>query len=241
MSRACAASTNQIVAHHAGYRPRRASIRRSGAGGNDISHACGASNPAAAEPLQIGHVGSARGLPFAHISVLVRTSRSSDAEALAAIVTAGWRSAYREIFDESRLDSDDFAVERLARWRENAQDLDREDADPAILVAEDNGTVVGWCSFGRPRELAANQVGEIWGLYVTPTAWGTSTAHALHAAAIDALRERGFGELRLWVLAANPRARRFYEKEGWDLTGAMRERDFGAVGSAVEVEMAMPL
>ena len=43
-------------------------------------------------------------------------------------------------------------------------------------------------------------------------------------ASLDALRERGFADAMLWVLADNPRARRFYEREGWHDDGG-RKRD----------------
>ena len=35
-----------------------------------------------------------------------------------------------------------------------------------------------------------------------------------------------YPEAVLWVLEDNPRARRFYEREGWDLDGARKEDEF---------------
>jgi GNAT superfamily N-acetyltransferase len=69
-------------------------------------------------------------------------------------------------------------------------------------------------------------VGELWGLYVDPEAWGSGAAAALLAASVDALRGRGFTEAVLWVLEDNPRARRFYEREGWTADGARKEEEF---------------
>ena len=46
-----------------------------------------------------------------------------------------------------------------------------------------------------------------------------SWAGALHAAAVDAARERGFTEMRLFTAAGQARARRFYEREGWVQAG----------------------
>jgi RimJ/RimL family protein N-acetyltransferase len=40
------------------------------------------------------------------------------------------------------------------------------------------------------------------------------------------LREAGYRAAILWVLEDNPRARRFYEREGWELDGAAKEDDF---------------
>jgi GNAT superfamily N-acetyltransferase len=44
-------------------------------------------------------------------------------------------------------------------------------------------------------------------------------ASAFHAAAVKAARERGFGQMRLITPAAQGRARRFYEREGWVAVG----------------------
>ena len=35
------------------------------------------------------------------------------------------------------------------------------------------------------------------------------------------------GELHLWVVEGNARARRFYEREGWAPDGAAKEDEFG--------------
>ena len=49
---------------------------------------------------------------------------------------------------------------------------------------------------------------------------------ALMAAALEAMRASGFGAASLWVLDDNPRARRFYEREGWTADGGRREEEF---------------
>jgi GNAT superfamily N-acetyltransferase len=64
--------------------------------------------------------------------------------------------------------------------------------------------------------------GRLERLYVRPGAWGTGVAQALHAAALAALREQGATTASLWCLAENPRARRFYERQGWRLNGTHR-------------------
>jgi ribosomal protein S18 acetylase RimI-like enzyme len=46
------------------------------------------------------------------------------------------------------------------------------------------------------------------------------------AACLAALRKRGYADAILWVLADNPRARAFYEREGWALDGAEKTDEF---------------
>jgi GNAT superfamily N-acetyltransferase len=52
-------------------------------------------------------------------------------------------------------------------------------------------------------------------LFVRRDLWGTGLAGALHAAAVDTARGRGFSAIRLFSAAGQRRARRFYEREGW--------------------------
>jgi ribosomal protein S18 acetylase RimI-like enzyme len=46
-------------------------------------------------------------------------------------------------------------------------------------------------------------------------------------AALDAMRSRGAAEAILWVLDDNPRARRFYEREGWHADGSAESEYLG--------------
>ena len=55
--------------------------------------------------------------------------------------------------------------------------------------------------------------------------WGDGSGPALLAASLDALRASGFATASLWVLEDNPRARRFYEREGWAVDGGQRQED----------------
>ena len=57
--------------------------------------------------------------------------------------------------------------------------------------------------------------GHLARLYVDPGEWGGGIGAALHDAAIDELRGNGCASASLWVLEANDRARRFYERRGW--------------------------
>ena len=59
---------------------------------------------------------------------------------------------------------------------------------------------------------------ELRAIYVDPTYWGTGVATALHRRAVACTQ--------LDVIAANARARRFYEREGWTLAGEGEPHDF---------------
>jgi GNAT superfamily N-acetyltransferase len=57
--------------------------------------------------------------------------------------------------------------------------------------------------------------GEIVGLHVLPSEWGQRIGSALHDAALAMLSGEGHRTAGLWVIAANQRARRMYERRGW--------------------------
>jgi GNAT superfamily N-acetyltransferase len=82
----------------------------------------------------------------------------------------------------------------------------------------------------RDREIVgvAVRVGsELRALYVVPEAWGTGVAGALMDVALDAMRADGADEATLWVGESNARARRYYEREGWEPTGETKESPLG--------------
>lgn len=75
-------------------------------------------------------------------------------------------------------------------------------------------------------------------VWVDPACRGTGAAHALVTAVIDWSRDLGARDVWLHVVKENARARRFYERLGFRLTGAevLRERD-----GVTEVEMRLRL
>ena len=93
----------------------------------------------------------------------------------------------------------------------------------------------GHCRGGartRPGELR-RAVGDLR----APEAWGSGAGTALLAAGVEELRRQGYAEASLWVLEDNPRARRFYEREGWTLDGARKEDEF--LGVVTELASAL--
>lgn len=156
--------------------------------------------------------------------ISIRCARPEDAHRIAEVHVETWRVAYRgQLPDEviDRVTGDN--RERLARELIADQDND-------MLVAESDGRVVGFASTGAGR---GEDCGELYSIYVHPTAWGTGAGSALLEAATAALAERGFEEAFLWVLALNERARGFYERHGWRFDGTKIETLGG-----VEVEEA---
>jgi GNAT superfamily N-acetyltransferase len=77
------------------------------------------------------------------------------------------------------------------------------------------------CGASRDPD-ARRHVGEIHTLFVAAGRWRGGVGHALMAAALDELRERGCTEATVWSFAANDRANAFYESEGFTRDGGER-------------------
>jgi ribosomal protein S18 acetylase RimI-like enzyme len=129
-----------------------------------------------------------------------------------------WQSAYEHVFGAERLAGIDVA-RRRAGWERALANPERD-----VFVAEEDGVVVAFVgSFASRDPDAAGELGEI---YALPEAWGKGVGHALMQACLAALRERDYADAILWVLEDNPRARAFYEREGWTPDGGEKTDEF---------------
>jgi L-amino acid N-acyltransferase YncA len=166
--------------------------------------------------------------PARATSIALRLARPEDARAIAEVHVGSWRHAYRGLLPAGYLDR--LSVdEREASWREALA----SDAAGAV-VAEAEGRIVGFASFGPSRdEDAAEGVGEVPAIYVDPEVLGAGVGRTLLAEATARLREAGFRRATLWVLEANARARRFYEKAGWAWDGTVSRHDFDCANEPV--------
>jgi GNAT superfamily N-acetyltransferase len=146
--------------------------------------------------------------------VQVRHATARDAASIARIQERGWQVAYRHVFPADKLDRGGFIKAEV--WR---QRLRHPPSGWATFVAARERLVVGFASVGPSRDLP--RLGELYAIYVEPDEWSAGAGSALLR---EAERELGgrFGEATLWVLEANDRARRFYERAGWSLDGARK-------------------
>lgn len=90
------------------------------------------------------------------------------------------------------------------------------------LVAELDGTVVGYVRLAYPTPLVCNShVRQIQGLVVAEEARGTGVGRALLRAVREEARRQGARRLTLRVLGHNAPARTLYETEGFVVEGVL--------------------
>ena len=121
----------------------------------------------------------------------------SDVRAVAEIHVDAWRSAYAGILPADYLAA--LSVEqREAMWKKTV-----ESGQPELLVAKDNGTVLGWVSFGscRDKDVPSSQA-EVWAICVAPNSWFKGVGRQLWHRARELLSQRGYpshSSARRWL------------------------------------------
>jgi GNAT superfamily N-acetyltransferase len=159
-------------------------------------------------------------------AVRVRVAGADDAAAIEQVRFRSWQQAYRDLIPQSA-----FAEFDVTRGTSR---LAQRMAAGSVLahVAEADGAVVGFASYGQCRDEDLPDAGEIYAIYVEPEHWSNGVGRALMSAALDTLLHR---PVALWVLRENRRARRFYGLAGWSPDGTEKQADLLGGVTAPEV------
>ena len=142
--------------------------------------------------------------------MIIRPAAPADAEAMARMHWLSANTAYGR---------DDPVERRIAAARR----LFDEEATRPFLAEDDDGEVVGILTVG---------VDELYAIYVHPDHWGTGVGQALLDHAEAALAETCDVAV-LTCMVDNARARRFYERNGWEPGETVVEPHFGGEPTAV--------
>src|SRR5215472_10377151 len=140
----------------------------------------------------------------------VERATPDDAELLLQIQQRACVAAFAHIFPPDRYP---FPADQIREGWERAL----ADTGVQVYVALVEDEPVASVSVGR---------GRLRTLYVLPEHQGTGIGSELHDFALARLVELGWTEARLWTLADNHLARRFYERRGWSLSGTVRPVPF---------------
>lgn len=147
---------------------------------------------------------------------IVRDAVPDDAAAIARMHIDSWRVAYAGIVPASALALLSVS-QRTESW---AHAIETQPAEQWILVAVQDGEILGFASGGPNRSDEPAGAGELYGLYVAPAHWARGIGTRLMATSLPRLQPEGRELVILWVLEDNERARRFYTARGWVPDGA---------------------
>ncbi len=144
----------------------------------------------------------------------IRPAVPDDAEAIAELNAAAWKSAFAGVVSDEYLSSYDGAPQR------RREDLLTMSPGAVQLVAED-GIVVGW-SMGHPCEdedCDPNTVYEARSCYVAPTHWRSGTGRRLMQHLLAGLDRYRWQEVVLWTPRDTTPTRAFYATLGFKPDG----------------------
>jgi len=172
--------------------------------------------------------------------VVIRSALPADAAQIAAVMRDSWFAGYDGIIAAAVIDRAT-APDGGARIRQSfrIRPWQRMIAAVARGPAPAGATrIVGYASFGPERDVlempwpypltpagSAGEIAELYALYVHPAWWSTGTGRALMDQVLAKVRAAGYASITLWVLEANARARRFYQRAGFAADGARHVLD----------------
>jgi RimJ/RimL family protein N-acetyltransferase len=152
----------------------------------------------------------------------IRKATTTDAANLANILCDSWRSAYANILSPEELRRN---TDESARTQMFEKMLASEFGNH--YIAQYNGVPCGECSFGKCRDAGKGIYAEIISIYTVEEYWGKCVGKTLMEYILREIQSQSYEKVLLWVFEANGRARRFYEKCGFVLEGAVKDSGFG--------------
>ena len=178
--------------------------------------------------------------------VVIRSASAADAAQIAAVVRDSWFAAYDGIIVPALIDQAT-APDGGARIRQSFRTRPWQK-----MIAAVEAGIVGYASYGPERDVldtpwpypltpagSDGQVAELYALYVHPAWWSTGTGRALMDRVLARVKIAGYTCITLWVLEANARARRFYQRAGFAPDGARHVLD--DLGGVTEIRYRRPL
>ena len=146
-------------------------------------------------------------------NVKIRKAIPGDEQVLAYIQTESWKAAFVDILSPEEL-------ERCTNLQKAEQMyhsiLRREDCNLAIeFVDEHPHCIAAW---GKNRCDLGDAVGELICIHSLQNNWAKGYGSAMMEYVLAQLQQVNYESVILWVFEDNKRARKFYEKHGFELT-----------------------
>ena len=148
--------------------------------------------------------------------IVVRPVRDVDAEALGRVHATCWHETYDHLISKAALEN--VSPKRLAElWTHWAA----QGPEFKMFAALADGEIVGFVGSGPARDRDTPRGRELYFIYLLDAFHGTGTGQRLFDAAVEKDEP-----VYLWVADDNPRAHRFYTRNGFTLDGATHTEPF---------------
>lgn len=144
----------------------------------------------------------------------IRPATAADAPAIAHVHVEAWRTAYRNVLPDHVLDGLS-EEKRRSHWQAA---LSNPQPGEFVLVAEQDGQVVGFANGGPERDGDPHFTGEVYAIYLLDEFRRQGIGTTLFRRAVEMQINSGLNSMEVWVLRDNP-YRGFYEGRGGELAG----------------------
>ena len=138
----------------------------------------------------------------------ITTMTAADMDGKGYVHWKAWQETYPGLMPQAVLDR--MTLEKCIQIAHQWPD--------GLIVAKQGEHVIGFAGYGKCREDALPDTGEVFALYVLKDFHGQKVGYALMNEAIRRLN--AYPQIALWVLKGNERAIRFYRRYGFAFDGA---------------------
>lgn len=141
---------------------------------------------------------------------LIRKAEPQDAESIARVHVASWRTTYSGIIDNAWLDDMERQLDN--RIASLVRQLQRDDIQ-TLVTTSPKGHITGFIHIGAIRTYDPQFDGELYALYLMKGWQGMGAGRELVRAGARWLMQQGYRTMKVWVLRDNP-SRLFYQHLG---------------------------
>lgn len=147
----------------------------------------------------------------------IRPAKAADVEDLARLHVETWNETYQGLLPDSYF-GEKALEDRRRMWTRAL--VDEPDRAQLIVVAESDGLIgFAWSGPTVPDRDGAPTDRQLYAIYVRASHHGLGIGQQLLDEVV------GKGPASLWVARDNPRARRFYERNGFEADGIEKPDD----------------
>lgn len=152
------------------------------------------------------------------VAMKIVKAKLKNAYDIAYIQVSSWKDAYLGIIPDDYLEK--LTVEKKEKFI--AKIFDKGIADYYLMYDEARpiGVFVACRSMDKDAD---GDTAEVSAIYFLPEYWRKGHGTKLLEFGLNKIKELGYRNVTLWVLEKNDKARRFYEKNGFEIDGTKDE------------------
>ena len=160
-------------------------------------------------------------------NIVIRKARPEEAERIIDINIKVWNTTYKDIIPQEIIDK--LQTKDQARIEKNAKSIEEKSN---TFVAEIDGEIVGYTTYGKARDENYPNAGEIYAGYILDDYQGLSLGRRMAVACMEEMIKDGYMTLITKCLEGNP-SNEFHKSLGGEFVG---QSSFDPIGIHVGIE-----